>query len=235
LLKVTTDLLRDPSALVSQRVQVRSHFVNTFSKCLAAIAMLSGSALASAGTETLDYQGNLMTGTQTTWNGESAVTNADTGTYTAIMNVSNDGSDGWSVGSWSIDLNGAQALSGNGNGVNPGGVPVAGINLQELNGNVVGAAISWSFTSTGPFASTETINVGGSGGDSFLDQSGCSRNAPGGGGLCPTSLSNSTQGTWTVAGAAAAAPEIDPASAASALTLLVGFAAIMRGRKRTAQ
>jgi hypothetical protein len=43
---------------------------------------------------------------------------------------------------------------------------------------------------------------------------------------------NSTAGTWTVA--STAAPEIDPAAAASALTLLAGWVAIVRGRKRAA-
>lgn len=44
--------------------------------------------------------------------------------------------------------------------------------------------------------------------------------------------SNSTAGKWTVT--STAAPEIDPGTAGSALTLLAGFAAMVRGRRRVA-
>lgn len=47
---------------------------------------------------------------------------------------------------------------------------------------------------------------------------------------CSVVAASSTPGTWTVA--STSAPEIDPGSAASALTLLAGFAALMRGRRR---
>jgi hypothetical protein len=47
---------------------------------------------------------------------------------------------------------------------------------------------------------------------------------------CRLNASSSTAGTWTVSNAYA--PEIDPASAGSGLTLLAGSLAMMRGRKR---
>jgi hypothetical protein len=47
---------------------------------------------------------------------------------------------------------------------------------------------------------------------------------------CSVDASNRTAGTWTVTGALAA-PEIDPAFAASGLTLLFGGIAVLRGRR----
>ncbi len=193
-----------------------------------------GSMLARAATETLNYQGNLMTGSQTTWNGENPVIAPATGTYTALLDLSNDGVDGWSLGSWSVDLNGAQVLYGIGYGsTDGGGVPIADIGLEEANGSVVGAAISWSYASQGPGATVETISVGSNGGDSFLQYGDCDYNAPAGGGRCGLSLSNLTPGTWTVT--STEAPEIDPATAGSAFTLLAGIAALVRSRRRMTQ
>jgi hypothetical protein len=215
----------------SQRLE-GSYFVNTFSKCVTAFAMLTGSMLASAATETLDYQGNLMTGSQTSWNGTSPVSTPATGTYTAFVDVSTDSTNAWTIGSWGINLNGTQVLSGIGDGITGGGVPVPAIDLEEANGAVVGVAIGWSFMSQGPYSTTQTLSLGQNSGDSWLQYSGCDRLAPGGGGLCGLTLSDTTPGKWTVTGTAA--PEIDPATAGSALTLLAGFAAMMRGRKRIA-
>jgi hypothetical protein len=47
---------------------------------------------------------------------------------------------------------------------------------------------------------------------------------------CSVQAASSTPGTWTVT--TTSAPEIDPGTAASALTLLAGFAALVRGRRR---
>jgi hypothetical protein len=50
--------------------------------------------------------------------------------------------------------------------------------------------------------------------------------------VCTLTASSSSPGTWTVA--SATAPEIDPGMAGSALTLLAGCVAMMRGRRRVA-
>lgn len=51
--------------------------------------------------------------------------------------------------------------------------------------------------------------------------------------VCTLTATSSSPGTWTVA--SANAPEIDPGMAASALTLLAGCVAMMRGRKRISE
>jgi hypothetical protein len=51
--------------------------------------------------------------------------------------------------------------------------------------------------------------------------------------VCTITATSSDPGTWTVA--SADAPEIDPGTAGSALTLLAGCVAMMRGRKRIAE
>jgi hypothetical protein len=209
--------------------------MNRISKYVASIAMLTGSVLANAGTETLDYQGNLMTGSQTGWNGENPVTIPATGTYTAFIDISGDSSSGWSLGAWAIDLDGTQALAGIGFGnTSTGQVPFPEISLEEASGTVVGASINWSYMSQGPGATVETISVGGNSGDSFSQFGDCDYYALSGGGRCGLTLSNFAPGTWTVASTATAAPEIDPATTGSALTLLAGFAAIARSRRRVA-
>jgi hypothetical protein len=48
---------------------------------------------------------------------------------------------------------------------------------------------------------------------------------------CSVNAGSASAGTWTVTGALAA-PEIDPASAAAGLTLLLGGMAVMRGRRQ---
>jgi hypothetical protein len=200
--------------------------VNRISNCVAAFAMLAGSMLASAATtETLQYQGSLMTGSQTTWSGQNPVGAPATGTFTAFLDLS-DSSNGWSIGSWGVDLNGTEVLSSS----TDLGMPYPDFRFDEASGSVVGATISWSDEGYGPDPSPTQFSVGGNSGDSFSSYSNC--NFPTSFSRCGLTLSNSTQGTWTVT--SAAAPEVDPANAGSALTLLAGLAAIMRARRRLA-
>ncbi len=90
-----------------------------------------------------------------------------------------------------------------------------------------------------------TIAVSGSGfaadvapaGDSLFYQYGITGGDPCilgfNGQLCTISTANTTAGTWTVT--TSSVPEIDPSSAASGLTLLVGALAVLRPKRQSAK
>jgi hypothetical protein len=94
---------------------------------------------------------------------------------------------------------------------------------------ITGWNIDLSFTFVGTNSPSGNSIVLGTSGDSYTGfgstPSGC---APTGGCSLFIQESNTTPGVWSVA---QKAPEIDPASAASGLTLLLGGLAVMRGRR----
>jgi hypothetical protein len=117
-------------------------------------------------------------------------------------------------------FNGVFAFSTNGSGAIDGW-------SMSLNGNVGGPG-GYTFTAT-------SVDSGGKGGDSATMATTCTAyfplpQAPQPFG-CGSTGSNSTPGVWT--SPATRVPEIDPASAATALTLLLGGIAVRRGRRTT--
>jgi len=102
--------------------------------------------------------------------------------------------------------------------------------------NGKGAIDGWSMSLTGfvggPGGWTETVTSSGVGGDNANIASTCTAFFSMGGPQnfsCGWSGSNMKPGAWT---SPASAPEIDPASAASGLALLLGGVAVLRGRRR---
>jgi hypothetical protein len=96
-------------------------------------------------------------------------------------------------------------------------------------GAITGWNIDLSFTFVGTNSPSGNSVVLGTSGDSYVGFG----STPFGCGQIGCSLliqeSNTTPGVWSVA---QKAPEIDPASAASGLTLLLGGLAVMRGRRK---
>jgi hypothetical protein len=106
--------------------------------------------------------------------------------------------------------------------------------------NAKGAIDGWSISldgsvpGPGGYELTATsVDIRGVGGDSATLSTTCTAfftfGSPQNFG-CGSSGSNTTPGVWT--SPAAKAPEIDPASAAGGLTLLLGGVAVLRGRRR---
>jgi hypothetical protein len=115
------------------------------------------------------------------------------------------------------------------------GSPVsATVNIEDVNGRE-GAISKLNITPGSVSLSWVWSSSNGQCGNQFVPE-----NMPGGGfiyngagiSVCSLTATSSSPGSWTVAGASA--PEIDPATAGSALTLLARFAAMMRGRRRAA-
>ena len=109
--------------------------------------------------------------------------------------------------------------------------------------NAIGAIDGWSMSldgsvpGPGGYQLTATsVDMGGVGGDSAMMSATCTAFFPAGSPRdfesfgCGSTGSNTTPGVWT--SPATKAPEIDPASAASGLTLLLGGVAVLRGRRR---
>jgi hypothetical protein len=228
-------------------------------KILGLVALLTGPA--SAQETTLDFQGG-MTGTSTFLpTGLTAPANGDipnlptapvVGAFSGSIVV--DGSisahnlslvdfDFIFTGSngtpFSVDAGPGQFAFFSGGGVKFTS-PTGEIDLTTSNGAITGASVFLSDSfSHGP---TETLSLG-AGGGSFTWEFGstdgnCNNLKPQfAGGVytgntinpCNLQVSGSS-GTWLVT--TTAAPEIDPASAATGLTLLLGGLAVLRGRRR---
>ena len=102
------------------------------------------------------------------------------------------------------------------------------IDLTTKNGQITGATIAIS--GSGPDVTSNTANIGPAG-DSFSYAFGDLGSMCGNGsGECFLTAANETPGTWTVA--TTSAPEIDPGSAASGLTLLLGTLAVLRSKRK---
>jgi hypothetical protein len=106
----------------------------------------------------------------------------------------------------------------------------------NANGAIDGWSISLDGSVPGPGGyelSATSVDRGGVGGDSATMSGTCTAffkfGSPQSFG-CGSSGSNTTPGVWT--SPATRAPEIDPASAVSGLTLLLGGLAVLRGRRK---
>lgn len=151
--------------------------------------------------------------------------------------------------SYNFTLNGTGAAAGVSLGFDSYPVPIyvyqgcrAGdyaIGICSSNGGVTGATVdiavsqgvesmasSFSNLSIGPLGDAATVENTGCGA-ALQGTTGTTYTGPSMG-VCYLQAANSTAGSWTVA----SAPEIDPGTAGSALTLLAGFAAMVRGRRR---
>jgi hypothetical protein len=99
--------------------------------------------------------------------------------------------------------------------------PTGNIFAEAMRGSV---SLSWVWSSSNGQCGNQFVPENMPGGGFIYNGAGIS--------VCSLTATSSSPGSWTVAGASA--PEIDPATAGSALTLLAGFAAMMRGRRRAA-
>lgn len=215
------------------------------STCLAALALLSTPLVANAQQTTLDYQGDIMTGTSGgSSEGNYFQTGTASGSFDAsiVLNGSLSAND-LTLTSYSITFNGQAALPGYVSSIqveNPGSTSVIQqtsstswslytgeyssngiLDLTTADGAITGATVS--YYATGDHEGNYGVSIG-SGGDSYsyfeqpCDSSPC---------VYAMNVSNSTAGSWSVT----SAPEIDPASAAGGLTLLLGSLLVLRGRR----
>lgn len=226
------------------------------SRSLTALVLLSAAAVANAQQTTLDFQDDIMSGTASiSTNGCCLNTQNAPATGTLDVSIVLNGSLGandLTVTSLNITVNGQSGLPGItsailAENVSPyiyqqnsntswtllayGGILnySPGLQLTTSNGTITGANISYE--SGGYHSPTYGVDIGGNGGADF------SYSYPYG---CAFQLrscifdmdvvSGSSPGHWTVT--TTTAPEIDPASAASALTLLLGGLLVLRGRRR---
>ena len=201
-------------------------------KTLALLALTIG--MAQAQDTTLTYHGLDMTGTSTTLDFSTGTVLGSSG-FDASFFVQLDISG--SLAAHNLQLLSADVIGGPyilefahplvGQG-GPDFCSLAGcIDLTTKNGQITGATIAISGSG---FASFNTANIGPAG-DSFYYAFG----DPGstcmnGSGECILTAANKTPGTWTVA--TTSAPEIDPTSAASGLTLLLGTLAVLRSKRK---
>lgn len=221
------------------------------------VAVLIGPTAAIAQITTLFYQGDFMTGTSTYLptgltfeNGNVILPTATTiGAFTASLVV--DGSikaNNLNLVSADINFAGSNgtplSIGSSFTSFFPGGgvefiSPQGTVDLTTSNGTFTGA--SFNLIDSSYHAPFDQFAIG-PGGDSFAYQfattGGVCQNyvdiSPSGGGIykgdtinpCTVQVSNNTPGGWLVT----RAPEIDPASAASGLTLLLGGLAVLRGR-----
>jgi hypothetical protein len=231
--------------------------MNTKILGLLAVGLTAGPIAANAQTTTLDYQGTVMNGisiylpvgqTQAT----PLPTANFTGTLTASLTLTGSlSANDLTLVSYDINLNGrsngtifslTNITAGPPDVIRePGGPIFCGttscIDLTTSHGAFTGATIDLtSFTYHSNF---EHVVIGPTG-DSFSFafgnvNGGCesilpANNAPYMGPTinpCRADASNSKAGVWTVT----RTPEIDPASAVSGLTLLLGGVAVLRGRR----
>jgi hypothetical protein len=104
----------------------------------------------------------------------------------------------------------------------------ASFSFTTSGGRISGWSINIDFTDTpGTNTGTSLYAVISPRNDSFLQQTSGPGCAPDG--CPPESFSSDKLGVWTTS---TAAPEIDPASATSGLTLLLGGLAVLRGRRK---
>lgn len=236
---------------------------------------------ANAQITTLEYQGDVISGTSTYLpNGTTCTQGPDgtcgsvtlptspfVGSFTASIVIEGTVSaNNLTLVSDSFSFNGANFMGGSGTSfslalltglpfISSGGTGFnsfgGSINLTTSNGTITGAVVDINGGAGGGGRSDNELYDIGPGGDSFIygytqgTNGGCENIITDGGestsnGLgtvtytggtinpCSLSGSNTTAGTWIVS---TPAPEIDPASAASGLTLLLGSAFVLRSRR----
>jgi hypothetical protein len=234
---------------------------------LLAVALVAGPMAANAQITTLEYQGNVMSGTST-YLPSGFVTSIlfpplptlpFTGTFTASVTLSGSiSANDLMLVSYGFNLNGTNGTS-SAIGVDAGMAPIipylapdfcsdtgSCIDLTTSKGAITGATID--FLSDEYHAPKSEATIGPTG-DSFSYLLATSNGTcddmfypiatspgyyyPGPGfNPCTVNVSNTKAGDWTVS--TTQVPEIDPASATSGLTLLLGGLLVLRGRERRA-
>jgi hypothetical protein len=206
---------------------------------LLTVALLAGPMVANAQTETLDYTGSPFTSLSITGNSSTGLANAIPENVGELVLSSPLGDNLNNVAvtpvSYSFDSStrfGSHYLN-SGNPQSPGN-SASFLFSTDATGMLTGwniSVIGGDFGGTNsPTWATVTIS---NAGDSFttgLSTPSCE--APPGVPISCFSVSesNSAPGSWDAT--IARAPEIDPASAASGLTLLLGGVAVLRGRRK---
>ena len=206
---------------------------------LVAGALLAGPKVANAQTETLDYTGSLFTSLSIDGNKSNGLANAVPKNVGELVLSSPLGDNLNNVAvtpvSWSFDSNTQLGIFLNSSN------PFAGpddVTSFRFSTDANGMLTAWNIVvSGGIFAGTNTPSFAaitiGNAGDSFSSGfSSPSCSAPPGVPVdCFTiTESNAAPGDWKAS--VTQAPEIDPASAASGLTLLLGSVAVLRGRRK---
>ena len=226
------------AALGAASIQ-REVTMNGITKYVMVLALITGPIAATADITTLDYQGSLMTGSEfdlasgsSPFSGNFDVSIVLTGSLAAhdLSLVSFDltlANVGQSIVAPYIPV-----LGGNNGGMTFQYVAgqqanVGNLQLTTSNGELTGATMSLPFG--GYHANTSIVNIG-TNGDSYyfvpFPYCGSTSFAS----LCDGSMSSAIAGLWSVT-ESTAAPEIDPSSAVSGLTLLIGGLALVRGRR----
>jgi hypothetical protein len=231
---------------------------------LMALSMLAGLCMPWAAQAddivTLTYQGMPLTGTYSSAvsglpTADPFVTSLFTGSMmgSVVLRADPDALAGYDLLTYNFSYNFSLDGSGDASGVDIGfdsaPTPVmiyAGncigsgncIGIYSSNGVITGADIDLR-DNFRPVSPVEGV-IGPNGDSASFVDAGCSfgvATSPRPTYTGPTCVSyltaaNSTAGMWSVS--STATPEIDPGTAGTALTLLAGFAAIMRGRRRIA-
>jgi hypothetical protein len=205
---------------------------------LLAVGLMAGPISANAQATTYTYQGDAFTGSAGSvnstppagWTSINVPRNFGVGTLNGFIILSaplGDNLNNVSVTPAFVDISTGSPLfrgdftfSTNANGAIDGW-------SMSLNGSVPGPG-GYELTAT-------SVDIGGVGGDSATMSATCTAFfspslKPPQSFACGTSGSNMKPGVWT--SPAAKAPEIDPASAVSGLTLLLGGVAVLRGRRK---
>jgi hypothetical protein len=174
-------------------------------KILRILSLLFAPMAANAQFTTLDYQGNVMSGGDQL---SGSITLSGSGAASNVTSFQFNVSDGTQLGD--------------------GPYPI--IELTTANGVVTGAIVDWDKPAIGgSYIFDVSFNIGPQG-DTYNN---IVAGGPSGECLpyCGVMESNSTPGVWEVV----RAPEIDPESAASGLTLLLGGLAVLRGWRSAAR
>ena len=204
---------------------------------LVAIGLLAKSMVVNAQTETLDYSGSLFTSLRFTGTMSDALANSipqNTGEL-VLSSPLGDNLHNFAITpvSWSFDSSSPNGVFLKSNSPFPGPGDVATFRFStDASGMLTGWNIfvsgGLSAGTTGQSSAAVTIN---NAGDSFFSSTSspsCSLPQPNS--ACFTlQQGNSAAGAWATS--FAKAPEIDPASATTGLTLLLGGVAVLLGRR----
>jgi hypothetical protein len=186
---------------------------------------LSAPTLANAQVVTLDFQGTPMTGTYSAGIGSTPVTISGD-VLSAVITTDVDPNSRY----YDAVITAQALLNGFPLDVGPKPLDATSINFIFSDGEITGANVNYSSSSCGgSICNYEALTIGSNGGSSytFEDSGGNTGTMPQ---VCIPYcgiIESSAGGAWTVT----QAPEIDPASAASGLTLLLGGLAVLRGRR----
>ena len=209
---------------------------------LLAVGLMAGPIIANAQSTTYTYQGDAFTAgaagvnfpsPPAGWTSINVPRNIGVGPINGFITLSAPLGD--NLNDFSVTPTRIQMFSG-------GLRSLDFLNTVAFSTNANGAIDGWSMslagTVGGPGGWSQTMtssDIGGVGGDSATMSTTCTaffspslqppQSFP-----CGSSGSNTTPGVWT--SPAAQAPEIDPASATSGLTLLLGGVAVLRGRRK---